>query len=88
MGALFKSRSRVRKLLVFNKNDFPLARGRLQNANCKEQCPNIDHFGTAEFIAEAGATGEKKIRGAGRRVLWEKRPPRPSPGNRKASAGW
>ena len=29
-----------RKLLVFKKNDSPLARGRLQNAKWKEQCPN------------------------------------------------
>ncbi|MDD2363010.1 MAG: hypothetical protein PHH84_08695 [Oscillospiraceae bacterium] len=43
----------------------------------KRTSPNTKHFGTAEFIAEAGTVGERKYRGGEEGILRPKRPPRP-----------
>ena len=58
-GRVHKSRSVVKKLLVFGRNGSPLARGRLQNAKLKEQIPIMYQFGTTETFPKDIENGEK-----------------------------
>ena len=66
VGASLKSRSSVESCW-FSDRTTPRSRGEdFKTQNYKERRPNTDHFGTAEFIAEAGMVGEGK--NAGRRA--------------------
>ena len=71
-----------RKLLVFERNDSPLARGRLQNAKWKEQCPNRIISELPNLSQKPGRLA-RKISGRRRRCFAAKEtapPPTGTPG--------
>ena len=76
VGASLKSRSSVESCW-FSDRTTPRSRGedfKTQNGKNKSE---HKHFGTAEFIAEAGVAGERKNKRAGRSVLRVKPPTLP-----------